>query len=268
MASRMSRRRAGAAAVTTISADAGKSKMNTDTTTTTTTTTTNLSNNNDNQNLLSIRFFHRFQRLDSIFLTSYYHTMFQYLGCNARDSMELRAMCSSFRDAIPPPPLWTVYPSSLSTDLPPPTLEIFFKNLSERWRKNPKRTPVLVLIRRGRFAPDVAGEMEECDGVEDNEGEQQEEGGKREQGEQEERKVDLEEKKMEKTKEKQKRKKKRKDMLVVNYPVTIIGEGIHSTKLACGIKIKGCPLDVISIQHMTLSSFSDSGIYGEYQGGE
>ena len=185
-------------------------------------------------------------------------------------------MCSSFRDAIPPPPLWTVYPASLSTDVPLLTLEIFFQNLTERWRKNPKRTPVLVLIRSGRFAPDVAGDMEGCDRTEDKEGkqeeeEEEEEEGKREQGE---RKVDLEEKKKEETEEteeteeKQKRKKKKKDMLVIDYPVTIIGEGVNLTKFACGIKIKGCSLDMIHIQHLTLSSTSDSGIYGEYQGGE
>ena len=112
-------------------------------TTTTTTTST----------LFTPSFLKLFNNMDDIFKTFYFRQVFLMLGLNDREKMTLRFQCSIFKQAIPPPPLWTIFPNHnpKSKLVHFQTLKQLLHHLNVLGFDHQRKVPTLILIGEGEF---------------------------------------------------------------------------------------------------------------------
>lgn len=67
--------------------------------------------------------------------------IFPYLGPGQFDRLRLRRFCRLFRDALPPPPLWTTFPHPKYS-----TLDKLVKRINEVAKEHPSKAPKVVFI--------------------------------------------------------------------------------------------------------------------------
>jgi hypothetical protein len=81
------------------------------------------------------------------FLIWFWKKTFSYLK-HAQDHFRLRWLCRLFRDALPPPPIWTIIPSPIPTI---PVIEHVLNGMNAAFQRNPSRAPMLVILEEGQY---------------------------------------------------------------------------------------------------------------------
>jgi len=81
-------------------------------------------------------------------LIAWWSRIFSFLICvpDDKDRIELRFLCRLFRDALKPPPLYTIFPHPNY-----PTLNNLMDKLNIVYRKNPNKVPKIVFVMKGTF---------------------------------------------------------------------------------------------------------------------
>ena len=75
---------------------------------------------------------------------TWFHIIFEFLRPNQADRIELRSFCKLFREVLPPPSqVWTRFPHSEYT-----TWESLIDAVNASWRKDVKKAPTLIVVRR------------------------------------------------------------------------------------------------------------------------
>ena len=81
-------------------------------------------------------------------LIAWWSRIFSFLICvpDDKDRIELRFLCRLFRDALKPPPLYTIFPHPNYS-----TLNNLMDTLNIVYRKNPNKVPKIVFVMKGTF---------------------------------------------------------------------------------------------------------------------
>ena len=96
---------------------------------------------------------------------TWFHIIFEFLRHNQADRIELRSFCKLFRDLLPPPSqIWTRFPYSKHT-----TWESLINAVNAAWRKDVKKAPTLIVVRRRGVHNNNHDEMVEEDKEEEKE---------------------------------------------------------------------------------------------------
>ena len=105
---------------------------------------------------------------------TWFYQIFDFLRPNQNDRIELRSFCKLFRDILPPPSqVWTQFPHSEHT-----TWESLIDAVNSSWKKDMKKAPTLIVVRRRGVVRGVQNnhdEMVEEEKEEEKEGEKEEE---------------------------------------------------------------------------------------------
>ena len=79
-------------------------------------------------------------------LIAWWSRIFSFYVPDDKDHIELRSLCRLFRDALKPPPLYTIFPHSNY-----PTLDGLVDSLNNVYQTNPNKAPKIMFVMKGTF---------------------------------------------------------------------------------------------------------------------
>ena len=77
-------------------------------------------------------------------LIAWWSRIFSFYVPDDKDHIELRSLCRLFRDALKPPPLYTIFPHSNY-----PTLDGLVDSLNNVYQTNPNKAPKIMFVMKG-----------------------------------------------------------------------------------------------------------------------